>query len=161
MEQGAVGVIVDVDGLPPIYLWSCYGHNSLGMGPRQRQFLAALGRRAVARRNEFLLAGDDFNVTPTQFRDAGWLKKAGLSTVNSGKVTCRSPTTAVEYDYFLATPLSARVVIDISRQSDTILSHHQPVCPATAALGDKLKHLTVVTPKILPREFPFGPATAG
>ena len=137
----AMEAVADVPGMPPIHLLCVYGHSSEGLSPANLELLAAIGRRCELRKDQLLIGGGDWNLTPGQLELVGFPEQAQMALLCTGKATCISPAASREYDFFVASTSLARMLREIAALTDVPTVPHHPAIARLHPGGRRLRHL--------------------
>ena len=150
-----IGVRLVADGLVPVAVMSVYFQD--GLGPKELN-LDLLSDVALVQEVDQLpvLAGCDFNMTPSRVTSLDFCRRSSTTVMAPGKATYFHNKTARILDYFLLSQCLGPAVDSVRVQHEARLSPHRPVRLRANLSGERLVPVLQM-PQKLPTASPVGP----
>ena len=113
--------------------------------------------------NRPFVVGGDFNMSPSELKDSGWVQAIGGAVISPGAWTCRKGKDEVdgsEIDFFVVDGQLAPWATSYPVDCLSTRPHRGIMLELAIPAGESFKHRQVRTPVPFPNERPMGPPMA-
>ena len=160
-ESRALHVVVDIEGWPPVHVFSMYLHVSEHLSRRNIDIMAKVGARAKTL--EHFIIGGDWNMWPSMVELSGMTRSTlgSIAAPTSGIPTCDTGEATSCIDFFMLSDSVGKLLAGDKVDTAWAPSPHRPYAIQLKRDAGQAKQLVFRAPPGLARERVIGPLVQG